>query len=228
MVGYSGLKEIQAIAAEATTKSKNDSGELNEYGLTDTQLEALLAEVKEAVTEEYLNPNNISPSEFKLLPYDVNDLKNYENGYSNGNYIGEDPYECSRMWRVISDTILWTDSIEDHLYVGQALGDIEIFLDVMKDSDFFLEDTLETQCKKNGEKGATYEMEPSTRGYSLMNGVYMGIARFLNGLEKDERIKVMYYLYGVFSANSEDVTINGSDYRSATMFDKVISENIQF
>ena len=45
----------------ARKRKGQDTGEINEYGLTDAQQEALLASVKESVTTEYLEKYNIAP-----------------------------------------------------------------------------------------------------------------------------------------------------------------------
>lgn len=214
-------EEITEEAAETT----EDSDELNEYGLTNAQQEALLTEVKNSVTEEYLSKYDINPSEFKLHPYDVNDLKNYD---ESGNYIGADPEECTKMWNVIDKTILWTNGLGDRFVMGVALGDMDLIKDQIKDSGLSFEDTLDAQNEKNKENGAAWILDTSSQKYSLMNGVYMGIAKFLNGLDEEERIDVICNLYEVMEENSEEVDINGYSYKTTTMFDKVISENIQF
>lgn len=142
-----------------------------------------------------------------------------------GNYSGEDPYECAYMWRVISDTILRANDLWDKLYVLSDLGDMEIMKERIMDSDFALEDTLDAQNEKNT---GGYILDTSSQSYDLMNGVYMGIARFLNGLDEEERSDVICNLYKMMDENSELVELTYNDYESATMFDKVISENIQF
>ena len=46
--------EEDAETEEGAEAEGQDTGEVNEYGLTDAQQEALLASVKESVTTEYL------------------------------------------------------------------------------------------------------------------------------------------------------------------------------
>lgn len=73
----SDAKEVSAEASDETkTKDEEESksldeGELNQYGVTDAQLQVFVDNVKAAVTEEYLKPNNIDPATFSLPPVKV-------------------------------------------------------------------------------------------------------------------------------------------------------------
>ena len=66
--------EEDAETEETAEAEGQDTGEINEYGLTDAQQEALLASVKESVTTEYLEKYNIAPADFELLPYSLREL----------------------------------------------------------------------------------------------------------------------------------------------------------
>lgn len=103
-----GEKE-ETMSGGSTAEEKKD--EFNEYGLTDEQQEALLTAVEASVKEGYLEKHNISVSDFKLLPYDANDLNNYDytGEYIGSGYSGEDPYECALLWYVMDKEILGMD-----------------------------------------------------------------------------------------------------------------------
>lgn len=214
---------------EDEEKSEEESSELNEYGLTAGQQEALLASVQASVTEGYLEKYNIPAADFKLLPYDANDLNNYD---SSGQYTGEDPYECAAVWQQVDNTILWSSDFEFFMNTAIAASEEkEWIVEYLSEKDFTLADTLEEQNQKNSEAGtASYVLDTSTEHYDLTNAVYMGIAKFLNQLDEQERIGVLYELYVISDKNSESIVLNnsGQEVRSTTMFDKVISENIQF
>ena len=206
---------------EEEEKSEEESSELNEYGLTAEQQEALLASVQASVTEGYLEKYNIPAADFELLPYDVNDLNNYD---SSGKYTGVDPYECATVWAVVDNTILGSSDFELYVKTAMAAGEgKEYIVEHLLEKDFTLADTLE-------EQNASSVLDTSTESYNLENAVYMGIAKFLNQLDKQERAEVLYELYVISDKNSEWVVLNNSEMqiKSTTMFDKVISENIQF
>lgn len=74
--------------------------------------------------------------------------------------------------------------------------------------------------------------DTSTEQYALENAVFMGIAKFINGLETKECAEVLYNL-AMAENNSETIPVTndsgfGRKYHSITMFGCVISENIQF
>lgn len=103
-------------------------------------------------------------------------------------------------------------------------------VEILLDKDLTLADTLEEQNQKNSESGVSYVLDTSTERYHLENAVYMGIAKFLNQLDEQERVEVLYELYTISDENSKRVLPDNStqEVSSTTMFDKVISENIQF
>lgn len=213
-------KNEEAVSDEETSKK------LNKYGLTDAQQEALLEAVKTSVTEGYLEKYNIPASDFELRPFDVNDLNHYD---SSNEYTGEDPYECAVLWNVMDHTVLGA-SLEVTLRTFMDVRDRESALDIIQEEDTHLEDTFEARNQKNREvDNVSYELDTSSQSYALWNSVYMGIVEFLNGLDEQERAEVLYDLYENAFDNSEEVVLdNGSTVRSRTMFDKVISENIEF
>ena len=216
---------VENDTGEDEEKSEEESSELNEYGLTAGQQEALLASVQASVTEGYLEKYNIPAADFKLLPYDANDLNNYD---WSGQYTGADPYESATVWLTVNNTILWSD-FGVYLMSVPELGK-EMGVDILLEKDLTLGDTLEEQNQKNSEIGASYVLDTSTERYNLENAVYMGIANFLNQLDEQERAEVLYELYTISDKNLEQVLLSnsGQEERSTTMFDKVISENIQF
>lgn len=215
---------------DAEAAGEEASAELNEYGLTDAQQEALLASVKESVTEEYLKKYDIPVSEFQLLPYDVYDLGNYD---ESGNYSGTDSYECASMWRTIDNVIGGADNLTFNLLIGTSAGYKEMAVEEVLKSGFSLEDTLEEQNQKNKDNNSTggyYVFDTSSEFYNFANAVYMGIAKYLNGLAEQERVDLLYNLYEISYNNGEYVPVEGvlGDKSTTTMFDKVISDNIQF
>lgn len=228
-----GCGDSQKKTAEEPKKSETqkeetakESSELNEYGLTEEQQAALLASVKDSVTEGYLEKYNIPAADFKLLPFDVNDLKNYDEA---GQYTGTDPYECASVWTVVNNTILWSEPGAMLITLVQV-GDKETGVDALMDmADLTWKDTLEEQNQKNQEGGVSYAFDDtSSEIYGLESAVYAGIAKFLNQLDERERAEVLYELYTISHNNSENVLVGNREISSTTMFDKVISENIKF
>lgn len=221
----SDTESSETISEEETAvsdePSEEESNEPNEYGLTEEQQEALLSSVKDSITKEYLEKYNIPAADFKLLPYDVNDLNNYD---SSGTYSGTDPYECARMWSVVDGTICTSNDLGVRLATSVAARDTAL----LEKEDNIFEETLDAQNQKNKGDGFSYVLDTSSEHYSLMNAVYMGIVKFTNAMDAQERAEVLYNLYEVSHSNSEMVSIGGAVVGTTTIFDKVISENIQF
>lgn len=217
---------VEDVLDKATDEA---SDEINEYGLTNVQMEALIASVKESVTTEYLEKYDIVASDFEVRPFDANDLANYD---SSGTYTGDDPHEWSAVWDMI-DSVIWQSRIGMSLSVSMALEDpIEVEM-ALKENDSAFEDTLAEQNDVNDKEGSiSFNLDTSTEQYALENAVFMGIAKFINGLETKECAEVLYNLARA-EYNSETIPVTndsgfGREYHSITMFDCVISENIQF
>lgn len=222
-----GVEDVPDKATDETPDEASD--EINEYGLTDVQMEALIASVKESVTTEYLEKYDIVASDFEVRPFDANDLANYD---SSGTYTGDDPHEWSAVWDMI-DNVIWQSRIGMSLSVSMALEDpIELEM-ALKEKDSAFEDTLAEQNDMNDKEGSnSYDLDTSTEQYALENAVFMGIAKFINRLETKECAEVLYNL-AMAENNSETIPVTndsgfGREYHSITMFDCVISENIQF
>ncbi len=219
--------EEDAETEETAEAEGQDTGEINEYGLTDAQQEALLASVKESVTTEYLEKYNIAPADFKLLPYDANDLNNYEGE----TYTGTDPYESASVWRVVDDVIGKTQNWEQ---TALAMGldtevERELAADFVESPELVFAGTLEEQNALNKETtGGAFVLDTSTQKYALENALYMGIAEFLNGLSDTERAQVLVNLYAPIHGQEPVVMESGFSAPSAVLFDRVICDNIQF
>ena len=179
--------EEDAETGEGAEAEGQDTGEINEYGLTDAQQEALLASVKESVTTEYLEKYNIAPADFELLPYDANDLNNYD---ASNTYTGTDPYESASVWNVVDDVIGKTQNWELRaLSMGMDTeDDLEFAADFIESPELVFAGTLEEQNALNKETtGGAFVLDTSTQKYALENALYMGIAEFLNGLSDTAR-----------------------------------------
>lgn len=221
-------------AEKETEAEKTDAEEeeINEYGLTDSQQKALLESVKTSVTENYLKPYNIAPADFKLLPYDADDLKNYT---ESGEYTGTDPNQCAELWNRIDTTITQSnDMLGTRLAMALSLySNGESYADAESDTVITFEETMEAQNKKSiEESGGVSFTDTDSQTYALQDAVYKGIADFMNGLEEKERYIILYNLYKIKFENEELIELGGTGFgrtvSSTTMFDKVISENIQF
>lgn len=197
------------------TATGEEDGKLNAYGITDAQQEGLVQSVKESIVAEYLEKYDIPESEFQLLPYDANDMANYD---ESGNYSGSDPYECARMWKIVDNVIGSANDMQIRFLTGINAGDGEMAVKSLVDEGFSLEDTLEKQNAKSD----SYILDTSSDSYNFANAVYMGIADYLNGLEEEECVELLYHLFEISYNDGEGAQGN------ATMFDRVISENIQF
>ena len=219
--------EEDAETGEGAEAEGQDTGEINEYGLTDAQQEALLASVKESVTTEYLEKYNIAPADFELLPYDANDLNNYEGE----TYTGTDPYESASVWNVVDDVIGKTQNWE---LTALAMGmdtedDLEFAADFIESPELVFAGTLEEQNALNKEvTGGAFVLDTSTQKYALENALYMGIAEFLNGLSDTERAQVLVNLYAPIHGQEPVVMESVFSAPSAVLFDRVICDNIQF
>lgn len=220
--------EEDAETEETAEAEGKDTGEINEYGLTDAQQEALLASVKESVTTEYLEKYNIAPADFELLPYDANDLNNYD---ASNTYTGTDPYESASVWNVVDDVIGKTQNWE---LTALAMGmdtedDLEFAADFIESPELVFAGTLEEQNALNKETtGGAFVLDTSTQKYALENALYMGIAEFLNGLSDTERAQVLVNLYAPIHGQEPVVMESGFSAPSAVLFDRVICDNIQF
>lgn len=222
-----GVEDVQDKAIDETPNENTD--EINEYGLTNVQTEALIASVKESVTAEYLEKYDIVASDFEVRPFDANDLANYD---SSGTYTGDDPHEWSALWNTI-DNVIWCSRIGSHLTASMVLEDPGELERILKEKDSAFEDTLAEQGDMNGKEGSIgADFDTSTEQYALRNAVFMGIAQFINGLETKECAEVLYNL-AMAEKNSETIPVTNDsgferEYHSITMFDCVISDNIQF
>ena len=76
-----------------------------------------------------------------------------------------------------------------------------------------------------------YLLDPASERYALRNSVYQGIVSFLNSLDEMERNLLLVNRYQA-ETESERVRVGtetmGREYYSETMFDRAVSENIQF
>lgn len=225
--------------SEETEEETEGSEEVNEYGFTASQQEALVESVKNAVTTDFLEPYNISPSEFVLQPYDVNDFYDYRM-FLDGiaveyEYIGDDPYEISDKWFAI-DTLIF--SFTD---IGTKISLLSV---TYGDDTESMADEMESQLTDGTITiPPTMNYTPDTinsseEGIALGNAIYKGVAEFLNSLDTRECAELLVNL-GLKYYNLETVEFtledsNGTEtsrvwFRSTTtIFDKVITENIQF
>lgn len=220
--------EEDAETEETAEAEGQDTGEINEYGLTDAQQEALLASVKESVTTEYLEKYNIAPADFELLPYDANDLNNYD---ASNTYTGTDPYESASVWNVVDDVIGKTQNWELRaLSMGMDTeDDLEFAADFIESPELVFAGTLEEQNALNKETtGGAFVLDTSTQKYALENALYMGIAEFLNGLSDTARAQVLVNLYAPIHGQEPVVMESGFSAPAAVLFDRVICDNIQF
>lgn len=65
-------ENIDETKTEKPEENKSlEETELNEYGVTDAQLQVFVDNAKAAITEEYLKPNNIDPANFSIPPAKV-------------------------------------------------------------------------------------------------------------------------------------------------------------
>lgn len=104
---------------------------------------------------------------------------------------------------------------------GEAESGIS-YLDEINLADSLQEET------QNGH-GNAFIFDTASKQYDLQNAVYKGIANFLKGMECQEAGQVMVNLLRFSKIMyAENVMVNGYEYPSGTMFDRVISENIQF
>lgn len=210
--------EEDAETEETAEADGQNTGAVNEYGLTDAQQEALLASVKESVTTEYLEKYNIAPADFKLLPYDANDLNNYEGE----TYTGTDPYESASVWNVVDDVIGKTQNWE---LTALAMGmdtedDLEFAADFIESPELVFAGTLEEQNALNKEvTGGAFVLDTSTQKYALENALYMGIAEFLNGLSDTERAQVLVNLYAPIHGQEPVVMESGFSAPSAGKYE---------
>lgn len=221
-------KEDSSVQSEADTETireetsdsnagqKEDQKEkLNQYGLTESQQDNLLAAVKSSLEENYLKPQNVSAEEFSIKPYDPLEQNNYD---SVGNYAGDDPYQWSLVWRVMDNAVASGNDIFKALTAMNL--DQEMAEEYME--KIVYADTLDEQWNGNIVSSSVYE---------LADAVYIGIAEFLNSLDTAERLQVISNLVDAReeSGIAEGVTgmTMGANY-NFTMFDRVIAENIQF
>lgn len=213
-----------SVGAEAVA-----DGSVNEYGLTAAQQETLLQSVKTSVTEGYLEKYGLTPEEFEIRPYDVNEFNYYDSSWT---YTGEDPYEFTRIWYTIDDMLGNKAGLNIGALMDYSTLNFGGYVSTMLEDDYKFADTLKEQCEQNlqytGEAPAFYS--ETEEYYDLANSIYTGIAQFLNGLEAQERAELVYSLYYnlYMEGTSENVVINDVGYPPRTMFDRVISENVQF
>lgn len=208
------------------TEVEDSVEEVNEYGFTTSQQEALVESVKNSITTDYLEKYNIPASDFNLRPYDVNDLFHYN---ESGDYTGDDPYESAPIWRTVDreifdannfalkvDTLLMID--DDPEYIADEIASM------LEDGSLTFPATLEE---------AGYELK--TEHDTLTNAVYKGIAGYLNGLDTEECAELLAHLCLIKNENTEYVDVpfyegasQGVSQPTMTVFDKVITENLQF
>lgn len=228
----------EEAGSEETEEDTEGSEEVNEYGFTASQQEALVESVKNAVTTDFLEPYNISPSEFVLQPYDVNDFYNYrlldtEIGVYGREYIGDDPYETSTIWYTVDMTIFsYTDLVTRISLLAVVEGDdTEAMADEVEswlgDGTITIAPTLE-----DAKVSIT---DSSEEKIALGNAIYKGIAEFLNSLDSRECAELLVNL-GLKCYNRETVVVTNEgsyqtreyEYPTTSIFDKAITENIQF
>ena len=201
-------------------ESEVQAQEFNAYGLTDAQQASLIDSVKASI-EEYLNKYNISAEDFRLQTYDVNDMGNYD---ENGNYTGEDAYQWTFLWHTVDDAI-WNSGLDMVMTLGD---DQEFITELIGDEVGIFADDLNIQLQNNLENwGSAVIVDPSDELYDLQNAVYRGIVNFINGLDSQERNELLYNL-GKERAKAEYIPIGMTSYPDQVMFDRVISENLQF
>lgn len=211
------VKEESSDGEEGQKEDQKE--ELNSYGLTESQQEKLLADVKSSLENNYLKPQNISAAEFSVKPYDPLEQNNYD---ASGNYTGDDPYEWASVWRTMDDAVASGNDIFMALTAMDT--DPKMAEEYMEQVGYA--DTLDEQWKTVMGGDVT-----ASSTYELANAVYMGIAEFLNSLDTAEKLQVISNLQNAReeSGEAEGVTAAtmGANYNS-TMFDRVIAENIQF
>lgn len=205
----------------AADGDEEESQEVNGYGMTDAQLEALLESVKDSVTTEYLDKFNISPADFQVLPYDANDFNNYDS--VSGAYTGSDPYEWANVWWTVDNAIASTSDFNMHMSAYLAGGfSAEEIAEILVEEGVTFSDSLDPE---------RYLLDPASERYALRNSVYQGIVNFLNSLDEMERNLLLVNRYQA-ETESERVRVGtetmGREYYSETMFDRAVSENIQF
>lgn len=219
-----------ADAGEGKEEGKEE--EVNEYGLTDSQQEALLESVKASVTENFLEKNGIAAEDFKLLPFNAEDrYLNWDK--ETGAYTGTDPYQCSVAWDVVDDCIMGNDRgimLMTTKGMVDALDDPSEYTSLREEKCQYKESVKEENASHTSGRIVLDDIPSET--YDLANGLYIGIVNFLNELDDEEWGTLLANLYTQKSeAEVIQVPIGETTYMerpTVTMFDRVISENIEF
>lgn len=132
--------EAEENAADEQQKSKElseDDEEKNEFGFTADQIESLLISIQMAVLTEYLEPNQIDPSEFNWPDslavewrYLDSRLTNYEHGMD-VEMPDDVPAELDySLMKVVYDAIItWFEdnNLDENCY--QNMGNLRLMLD---------------------------------------------------------------------------------------------------
>ena len=191
--------------------------ETNDALFTSEEQEAIVQSVKDSVTEMYLEKYGITPSDFELSQYNVDDIANY----NDGNYSGEDPYSCTSVW----------------LEVDMAITSGDTNYSVLEDLDketaamigiFTIESTLDEQLSTMLVGSDLGYLDNSEESKDLLKSVYFGVASFLNNLDEQRRAEIIVNCYYNAYKDNPLTEINGRMYPQETMFDKIITENITF
>ena len=227
----SDAEDVGASGEDAGTEDGSGAeAELNAYGLTDEQQEALLSSVKAAITEDYLEKYGIAAENFYVNPYDEADMNLYD---ASGTYTGEDVYQWANTWWAIQQVILNTP-VGDSTVAFKLMGCVpvdptdvyseaieEIAWQAWEGSEWVLDAEFDNQLNIAGMSAD--EAFKATQLWDLQCAVYKGIAEFLNGLDTREFVSVLCHLH--WECAMIQLEENGS---SATLFDRVLSENLHF
>ena len=209
------------------TEAEASVEEVNEYGFTASQQEALVESVKNSITTDYLEKYNIPASDFNLRPYDVNDLFHYN---ESGEYTGDDPYESAPIWGTV-DRVIFNSG-------GDFALKISALMEIDEDPEY-IADEIKSMLE-NGSltfpatlEEAGYELK--TEHDTLTNAVYKGIAGYLSSLDTEECAELLAHLCKIKNENTEYVDVpfyegasQAMGQPTMTVFDKVITENLQF
>ena len=198
-----------------TSDKKETSEERNEYGLTDEEMKTLVSLVKEKVTEQYLKQYSINPADFTFPEYVP------------ANY-GE--AEADNLWANVEASLrlVYNGSVYDLppiVTAAETAGMKEMGTDeiakAINTGTFVFKDSWQEQ----NETGYQWYNENDPQEGALIGAVYEGIAAFLNGLDTDERVDVLYETY---AKNVYDGGEDGEGRSLHTMFDQVLCNELVF
>lgn len=199
-----------------------EEAEVNEYGLTTEEVDGLVESVKESVTTNYLEKYGITSADFELSPFDIEEYQKYD--------VESDETGAglsSAMWHFLDNAFLSSDE-SMVLTLAVDIGDDGMLADSIEENKYCLEDTLIEQEEHLSIK----QDDNTTQLFAFTDAVYQGIVSFLKTCSAEEQAHILCSLYQYRKSNSEEVIMGEGDFRlsvlTATMFDRVISENIQF